>query len=115
VNELEAIAAAGPDVHVAKVVVRAVPADHPFRGRYSDLDMYEISVERVAPGRWAVRRRSQCWDGRAWVHEPIPSSRTARFKEKTRWPLDAALAKAKMLAQRELADLEARIAARSNR
>lgn len=64
-----------------------------------DWDIFAITVDRTAPGRWAVRRRSRCLnrDGK-WEHESTPSERSDDFLERCRFDLDTALEMAKAAA-----------------
>jgi hypothetical protein len=62
-------------------------------------EIFAITVERTAPGRWAIRRRSRCLDrDGAWVHESIPSERSDDFLERCRFDLDTALDMARQVA-----------------
>lgn len=59
-----------------------------------------IVVEWRGGATWAVMRRSAVWSemGQVWEHEPIPSSRTPEFLERTRYDLRFALEIAARLA-----------------
>jgi hypothetical protein len=61
-----------------------------------DWDLFAITVERTAPGRWAVRRRHRCLgvDG-LWDWEPVPSERELDWLADHRFDLDTALRLAK--------------------
>lgn len=52
---------------------------------------HAIRVAQRSPGRWAVIHQFQCWDGKEWVPERSPSSRTDKFKKKSRFPLKKAV------------------------
>lgn len=73
-----------------RYVVCAVPED------VQDWDLFALTVERRAPGRWAVCKRSRCLgaDG-TWDHESIPSEREDEWLATHRFDLDTALALAK--------------------
>lgn len=99
-----------PEVRVTAYAVVTFPPSHPLRARYSDLDMYDVQVEHVGDGRWAVRWMGKCWTPRGgWEFEPIPSSRHAAFRKRTRFPLDTALEHAKTAARRLQAEQTARL------
>ncbi len=64
-----------------------------------DWDVFAITVDRTAPGRWAVRRRSRCLnDAGVWEYESIPSERSDDFLARCRFDLDTALRLAKEIA-----------------
>lgn len=52
---------------------------------------HRITVTERSPGRWAVIHMFQCWDGKKWVHESNPSSRTDAFKKRARFSLEKAV------------------------
>lgn len=57
-----------------------------------DWDIFAITVEETAPGRWAVRRGKRCLDrDGVWEWEPIPSERDADLLARCRFDLDTAL------------------------
>jgi hypothetical protein len=67
--------------------VSCLPLGHPDRSAFT------ITVEWRSPDRWAVCLRSECLSRTGkWHYERQPSSRTDRFKEYHRHPLDLALA-----------------------
>ena len=84
-------------VEPTQYVVTAVPAD---LQDHIDADCFQLTIERRARDKWAVIRRTMCWDDttQKWVSEPTPSSRSDKFKARTRYPLDMALAIAQRLA-----------------
>lgn len=73
--------------------VSCLPPDHP------DAFLFTLRVERREVDRWCVTDGAYCYrkDGHK-TYEPMPSSRTDRFKKAYRFPLDDALALAKRLA-----------------
>lgn len=73
-------------VEVTRYTVSVLPEDSVNRGHY------DLSVERRAPGRWAVCWLSRCLgaDGE-WDYEPLPSSREDDWLESHRFDLDTAL------------------------
>jgi hypothetical protein len=61
-----------------------------------DWDLFAITVERTAPGRYAIRRRSRCLStDLVWEWESIPSDRTDEWLATHRFDLDTALRLAK--------------------
>lgn len=82
-----------PVVRSTQYSVSCLPPDHP------DADLFTIRVEWRGGDRWCVTDGFGCYrkDGHR-THEPIPSSRTDRFKKAYRFPLDDALALAERLA-----------------
>lgn len=63
-----------------------------FPGESINRYHYDVTVERRAPGRWAV-----CWLGRCleaqgeWGYEPLPSSREDDWLDAHRFGVDTAL------------------------
>lgn len=54
---------------------------------------WTLTLERKAPGQWAVCRAGRCMNRRGgWAWESLPSSRTDRFKRAYRFDLDEAQA-----------------------
>lgn len=52
---------------------------------------WTLTLERRAPGKWAVCRSGECMNRRGgWTWESLPSSRTDRFKRAYRFSLDEA-------------------------
>lgn len=66
---------------------------YPAGADRSDPSIYHhrITVAERSPGKWAVIHMFQCWDGKKWVHENMPSSRTEKFLKKARFPLEEAV------------------------
>lgn len=65
--------------------------DESDEGHLVNIAHWLITLERRAPGQWAVCRRSECMDRYgAWAYESLPSSRTDRFKVTHRFPLPVA-------------------------
>ena len=60
-----------------------------------DFDKH-LTIQERAPGLWALVSLHGVWDFRAadWTYEPGPSSRTTRFKGRTRRPLADCIAAA---------------------
>ncbi len=73
--------------------VSCLPSDHP------DAFLFTLRVERREIDRWCVTDGAYCYrkDGHK-SYEPMPSSRTDRYKRAYRFPLDDALALARRLA-----------------
>jgi hypothetical protein len=61
--------------------------------------IFDIQVERTAPGRWAVRWHSRCLSRAGeWAWEPIPSEREDHWLDDHRFTAEEALAAAKRVA-----------------
>lgn len=84
-----------PTVAAVAYQVSCLPPDH------VDAYQFTLRVERrnVDPDRWCVTDGAYCYrkDGRR-AYESQPSSRTKRFQQAYRFPLEDALALAKKLA-----------------
>jgi len=64
-----------------------------------DWDIFAITVEETAPGRWAVRWRSCCLNvNLEWQREPPLSERDADFLAWCRFDLDSAVDAARRMA-----------------
>jgi hypothetical protein len=64
-----------------------------------DWDIFAITAEKTAPGRWAVRWRGRCLNlNLEWQREPVPSERDDEFLSWCRFDLDAALDAARRMA-----------------
>lgn len=75
-----------PRVEITQYLVTVFP------GPSINSPVYDVTVERRAPGRWAVCRLSRCLgaDG-VWDYEPNPSSREDDWLAAHRFDLDTAL------------------------
>lgn len=81
---------AEPRAEVTQYTVTVFPEDSINR------HVYDITVERRAPGRWAVCRLRECLDVNGeWDWEPTPSERDDRWKALHRFDLETALRLAK--------------------
>jgi hypothetical protein len=61
-----------------------------------DKDGYHVTVEKRSDGRWAVVQLGFVLnDVEEWEYECLPSNRSDEFLERTRYPFDVAMEKAK--------------------
>jgi hypothetical protein len=105
-----------------RLIGRAVSFDFPLREHVSEYRVYSVQwrgSNSLNPelDQWVICdgfRMVWSKDGE-WVHEGMVSNRDDRVYAKTRWPLAAAVAQCRSLAQAEGERLDALIAARMRR
>lgn len=73
-----------------------------FAGDHDEECVYAVEVTWRGDEKYAVKRRSQVWNGSEWEYEPLPSSRDDAFIERTRFDFDTACDHARTLVERSL-------------
>lgn len=53
---------------------------------------FKVYVQYRSPGKYAVSWMGEVWNGKEFIYENLPSSRTEKFLKNTRFSLDEAIA-----------------------
>jgi hypothetical protein len=78
-----------------------------FGGDPESEDTYAVEVTWRGHDKYAVKRRSQVWNGSEWEYEPQPSSRDDAFVARTRFGYEQAASIAARLVAQEVAPNDA--------